>query len=110
MTACKTYTRYGMFQKVPKTPTSPFENFTLKTSVEKFGFLLPIDIYTFEFEEIRTVERENALDLQGMKKALYSDLVGNLNESASVLNAYYEVTQTEDGTYVTLTLEAEEII
>ena len=59
---------------------------------------------------MRTVARENALDLQGMKKALYSDLVADLNESASVLNAYYEVTQTEDGTYVTLTLEAEEII
>lgn len=106
----KKYTRFGIFSKMPKQPKSPFENFTLKTSVERFGFLLPLDIYTFEFEEIRTVERENALDLQGMKKALYSDLVADLNESASVLNAYYEVTQTEDGTYVTLTLEAEEII
>lgn len=110
VTACKTYTRYGMFKKVPKTPTSPFENYRLKTEASDFGYLLPIKIYSYRYEEIQTVEVENTLDEAGMKKAIYSELVADLTESATVLDAYYEIMSTEDGTYVTLTLEAEEII
>ena len=110
VTACKTYTRYGMFKKVPKTPTSPFENYRLKTEASDFGYLLPIKIYSYRYEEIQTVEVENTLDEAGMKKAVYSELVADLTESATVLDVYYEITSTEDGTYVTLTLEAEEII
>lgn len=110
VTACKTYTRYGMFEKVPKTPTSPFENYRLKTEASDFGYLLPIKIYSYRYEEIQTVEVENTLDEAGMKKAVYSELVADLTESATVLDVYYEITSTEDGTYVTLTLEAEEII
>ncbi len=106
----KTYTRLGMFTKVPKTPTSPFENYRLKTQTSDFGYLLPIKIYSYRYEEIQTVEVENTLDEAGMKKAVYSQLVAGLAESATVLDAYYEITATEDGTYVTLTLEAEEII
>lgn len=106
----KTYTRFGMFTKVPKTPTSPFENYRLKTQASDFGYLLPIKIYSYRYEEIQTVEVENTLDEAGMKKAVYSQLVADLTESATVLDAYYEITATEDGTYVTLTLEAEEII
>lgn len=99
-----------MFEKVPKTPTSPFENYRLKTEASDFGYLLPIKIYSYRYEEIQTVEVENTLDEAGMKKAIYSELVADLTESATVLDAYYEITSTEDGTYVTLTLEAEEII
>jgi len=106
----KTYTRFGMFGKVPKTPTSPFENYRLKTEASDFGYLLPIKIYSYRYEEIQTVEVENTLDEAGMKKAVYSELVADLTESATVLDVYYEVTVTEGGTYVTLTLEAEEII
>lgn len=106
----KTYTRFGMFKKVPKPPTSPFENYRLETQVRDYGYLLPIKIYSFRYEEIQTVEVENTLDEEGMKKAVYSELVADLTQSATVLDAYYEITATEDGTYVTLTLEAEEII
>ena len=106
----KTYTRFGMFGKVPKTPTSPFENYRLKTEASDFGYLLPIKIYSYRYEEIQTVEVENTLDEAGMKKEVYSELVADLTESATVLDVYYEVTVTEGGTYVTLTLEAEEII
>lgn len=106
----KTYTRFGMFKKVPKPPTSPFENYRLETQVRDYGYLLPIKIYSFRYEEIQTVEVENTLDEEGMKKAVYSELVADLTQSATVLDAYYEITSTEDGTYVTLTLEAEEII
>lgn len=106
----KTYTRIGLFKSHPKTPESPFERYTLKTDVGKFGFLLPLKIYTFDFEEIRSVEVQNTLDEQAMKRAVYSELVAELDQSASVLDAYYEIVETEDGTYVTLTLEAEEII
>ena len=45
-----------------------------------------------------------------MKKAVYSDALARLSESATVLDAYYETTKTEDGTYVTVTLEVEEFI
>lgn len=106
----KTYTRFGMFEKVPKTPTSPFENYRLKTEASDFGYLLPIKIYSYRYEEIQTVEVENTLDEAGMKKTVYSELVADLTESATVLDVYFEITATEDGTYVTLTLEAEEII
>lgn len=106
----KTYTRLGMFEKVPKPPTSPFENYRLETQVRDYGYLLPIKIYSFRYEEIQTVEVENTLDEAGMKKAVYSELVADLTQSAAVLDVYYEITATEDGTYVTLTLEAEEII
>ena len=106
----KTYTRLGMFEKVPKIPTSPFENYRLETEASDFGYLLPIKIYSYRYEEIQTVEVENTLDEAGMKKAVYSELVADLTESATVLDVYYEITSTEDGTYVTLTLEAEEII
>jgi len=106
----KTYTRFGMFGKVPKTPTSPFENYRLKTEASDFGYLLPIKIYSYRYEEIQTVEVENTLDEAGMKKEVYSELVADLTESATVLDVYYEITSTEGGTYVTLTLEAEEII
>lgn len=106
----KTYTRFGMFEKVPKTPTSPFENYRLETKTSDFGYLLPIKIYSYRYDEIQTVEIENTLDEAGMKKAVYSELVADLTESATVLDVYYEITATEDGTYVTLMLEAEEII
>ncbi len=106
----KTYTRFGMFKKVPKPPTSPFENYRLTTQSSDFGYLLPIKIYSYRYDEIQTVEVENTLDEAGMKKAVYSQLVADLTESATVLDVYYEITSTEDGTYVTLTLEAEEII
>ena len=106
----KKYTRYGMFGKTPKTPKSPFERYRLKTSVSDFSYLIPLKIYSYEFEEIRKVERKNTLDDEQMKRAVYSDVVASLSESATVLDAYYEITKTEDGAYVTVTLEAEEII
>ena len=106
----KKYTRYGMFGKTPKTPKSPFERYRLKTSVSDFSYLIPLKIYSYEFEEIREVERKNTLDDEQMKRAVYSDVVASLGESATVLDAYYEITKTEDGAYVTVTLEAEEII
>ena len=108
--SCKKYTRYGMFGKTPKTPKSPFERYRLKTSVSDFSYLIPLKIYSYEFEEIREVERKNTLDDEQMKRAVYSDVVASLSESATVLDAYYEITKTEDGAYVTVTLEAEEII
>ena len=106
----KKYTRYGMFGNTPKTPKSPFERYRLKTSVSDFSYLIPLKIYSYEFEEIREVERKNTLDDEQMKRAVYSDVVASLSESATVLDAYYEITKTEDGAYVTVTLEAEEII
>lgn len=105
----KKYTRLGIFS-TPKPPKSPYEDARLKTEVAEFGYLLPLKIYTFEFEKLGVVERANELDELGMKKAVYSYAIADLQESATVLDAYYEVTKTEDGTYVTLTLETEEII
>lgn len=106
----KKYTRYGIFGKTPKPPVSPFEKYRLKTDIKEYDFLVPLKIYSYEFEQICEVERQNTLDEQGMKKAVYSDALARLSESATVLDAYYETTKTEDGTYVTVTLEVEEII
>ena len=107
---CKTLVRFGMFGKVPKTPVAPFEKYVLKTSVENYGFLLPILVYKFEFTAIDENRVQNARSTDEMKRLAFSSLASEFKESAKVLNVYYDVKQSDGGVTVKVTAEAEELI
>lgn len=106
----KTLVRFGMFGKVPKTPDAPFEKYVLKTSVENYGFLLPILVYKFEFTAIDEKKVQNARSTDKMKRLAFSSLASEFKESAKVLNVYYDVKQSDGGVTVKVTAEAEELI
>lgn len=106
----KRVTKLGMFGKIPKAPESPFENCEVQTSVSELGFLLPFRIYTYEFREITESEHENTLSVDEMYDRVYSQIVAELKEPSKVLNRYHEISETADGRYVTVTVEAEERI
>ena len=110
VTAVKRVTKLSMFGKVPKAPKSPFERYELETSVNNLGFLLPFSIYTYEFREVRITEKPNELTEEEMKASVYSDIVSEFCEPLKVLDVYYDTAQGDGGVYVTVTVEAEEII
>ena len=110
VTNVKRVTKLSMFGKTPKTPSSPFERYELETSVRDFGFLLPWKIYTYEFREISEVERENSMSLDDMRASVYSQVASEFEEPLKVLDVYYESHGADGGTYVTVTVETEEVI
>lgn len=105
-----TMTRLSLLGKLPTTPQAPYEHYTLKTSVSRLDFLIPFWVYTYEYEQVEWRLCPNELDEEGMKKVVYSSLITELEESAKIENAYYEITKTDSGTVVRLTLEVEERI
>ncbi len=106
----KTLTRLGMFGKVPKTPQSPYECYELATSVRDYGFMLPMKIYEYTFRQLTIRKVENNLDEESMKRKAFSVLATEFEESAKVLNVYYEVKNVDGGVVVDITVEAEESI
>jgi len=110
VTAVKRITKLSMFGIVPKTPNSPFEHYELETSVSNLGFMLPFSIYTYEFREVKITERPNELTEEEMKASVYSDIVSEFREPLKVLDVYYDTAHADGGVYVTVTVEAEEII
>lgn len=108
--AVKTLTRYGIFGKTPKTPDSPFECCEMQIDVNRFGFLVPLKIYTYTFRELIVSERANSLDEQAMKRKAFSSLATTFEESAKILNVYYDIKRVDGGTSVDVTVEAEELI
>lgn len=106
----KRYTRLGMFSKVPQAPKCPYENYTLHTSIEDFGFLLPLKIYTYEYCNISESIKSNNLNDDEMKSIVYSDLLCELSETVRIKDVHYEIAATQNGTTVRVLLEAEEII
>lgn len=106
----KRYTRLGMFSKVPQAPQSPYENYTLHTSIKDFGFLLPLKIYTYEYCSIVESIKSSNLNDDEMKSIVYSDLLCELSETARIKDVHYEITATQNGVTVRVLLEAEEII
>ena len=106
----KTETRYGIFGKVPKAPESPFEYCEILTSVSEFGFLVPLKIYTYTFREISVENVQNTLGEEEMKRKAFSMLATSLDESAKILDVYYEIEKVDGGVRVDVTLEAEELI
>lgn len=106
----KTLTRLCMFGKVPKTPQSPYECYELATSVRDYGFMLPMKIYEYTFRQLTISKVENNLDEESMKRKAFSVLATEFEESAKVLNVYYEVKNVDGGVVVDVTVEAEESI
>ncbi len=106
----KTETRYGIFGKTPKAPKSPYECCEIETSVSEYGFLVPLKIYTYTFRELIVEQRQNTLDEEGMKRKAFSALATELEESARILNIYYDVKKVDGGVTVEVVAEAEELI
>ena len=106
----KTETRYGIFGKTPKAPQSPYESCEIVTSVREYGFLVPLKIYTYTLRELIVEQRQNTLDEEGMKRKAFSSLATELEESAKILNVYYEVKKVDGGVIVEVVAEAEELI
>ena len=106
----KTTTKLSFFGKMPKTPKCYFEEYELKVSVESVGFLIPYDVYRFEFREIKSVETSGALSEDEMKKQAFSSLLEEIDSAVKLLEIYYQFEDAADGKYLTVTIEAEEKI
>ena len=106
----KRITKLSAFGKTPKTPKSPYERYELKTTVQDFGFLVPFKIYGFEFLEITEREYKSEITLEEAYDRVFSEIVAQMKEPSKVLEKYCEVCETQDGKYVTVTVEAEERI
>lgn len=106
----KRMSRLSMFGKVPGIPQSPYERYTLKTSVEDFGFLLPIKIYTYEFCEIVESNNTCVLDVEDMKKEVYSSLLCEIDTTAKIRDVHYSIATSQNGTQVQALMEVEERI
>lgn len=106
----KSYTRLSFFGKVPSAPASPFADYVLETSVWRNDFLLGYTKYTFTFHELTFVERQNTRTDDQMSAETYSELVATMPAEVNVLNRSFQVRKENGGTYVTVTVEAEERI
>lgn len=106
----KSYTRLSFFGKVPSAPASPFADYVLETSVWRNDFLLGYTKYTFTFHELTFVERQNTRTDDQMSAETYSELVATMPAGVNVLNRSFQVRKENGGTYVTVTVEAEERI
>lgn len=106
----KRMSRLSMFGKVPSIPQSPYERYTLKTSVEDFGFLVPIKIYTYEFCEIVESKNTCVLDVEDMKKEVYSSLLCEIDTTAKIRDVHYSIATSQNGTQVQALMEVEERI
>ncbi len=105
----KSYTRLGFFGKVPKTPTSPYENFTVRYEREKNDFLVPYVIHRWTYSKIETAEKENALSEDEMKNEVYSSLVEEL-VGGKILSREDKIERTDGGYVVSVTVVTEERI
>ncbi len=107
---CKSIVKLSMFNKTPKTPDSPYENYECQVSVESFDFLLPFRIYTYTFYEISTIEQERSYTLEQMSDIVYSKMLEKLEPNARVLDKACEYTQVDNGMYVEVMLTVEEML
>lgn len=73
-------------------------------------FLLGYTKYTFTFHELTFVERQNTRTDDQMSAETYSELVATMPAGVNVLNRSFQVRKENGGTYVTVTVEAEERI
>lgn len=106
----KSYTRLSFFRKVPSAPASPFADYVLETSVWRNDFLLGYTKYTFTFHELTFVERQNTRTEDQMSAETYSELVATMPAGVNVLDRSFQIRKENGGTYVTVTVEAEERI
>lgn len=106
----KTVTKLSMFSKTPKRPVSPFECCECKISVQNLGFLLPFEIYTYRFTELIVEEVPNQMSEDQMQQAVYADIVSEFTEETKVLDRVYKTERADGGVYISVTVEAEELI
>ncbi len=106
----KTVTRLSMFGKSPTPPTSPFEVYECATSVQKLGFLLPIEIHRYEFRQLTVTKKQNTLDEDAMKNKVYASVLEEFETATVVENVYWQIEKETDGTRVSVTVQAEEKI
>lgn len=106
----KTVTKLSMFSKEPKAPESPFEFCECKVSVQNFGFLLPFEIYTYRFTELIVCEEQNMMSEEQMQSAVYASIVSEFTEETKVLDKVCKSERGDGGIYISVTVEAEELI
>ncbi len=108
--AVKRVSKLGFFGKEPKTPRSPYECYELEVKRSKFGFLLPMECFDYEFRELKVVESPETRSDEELCLAVYSSLLEELREEATVRAVYSDVQRSERGRTVRVTLEAEVLI
>ena len=106
----KTYTRLSFFGKVPETPDSPFEEFELSVNTFRNSFLFGYGVFEYTFREVRYTEMQNTMTEEQMTAAAVSSVREKLSPDAVVTDSIVSVRRAEGGTYVKVTLEAEERI
>lgn len=106
----KRMTEFGFSGRVPKTPDDPFGDSELHISVEDFGFLLPIKVYTYTFISSDYESVPNDATDEQLTDIVYAELIATLSEPVKVPETYIKIRRADGGRYVTVTLEAEEII
>ncbi len=112
----KTYTQttvktvISFFGKTPKTPKSPYDTYECATSVEKYAFLLPFEIYRYEFRQLVVTKKQNDLNEDAMKKKVYASVLEELENPATIESVYWDIQRLDDGTRVSVTVQAEEKI
>ncbi len=107
---CKSIVKLSMFDKVPKAPNSPYENYECQVRVESYNFLLPFKIYTYTFYEITTIEQECSYTLEQMSDIVYSKMLEKLAPNTRVLDRVCEYVQEDNGIYVEVMLTVEEML
>lgn len=108
--AVKRIEKIAFFGRTPKTPDSPFERYELKVTKSDFGFLLPMECFAFEFVEIKATEQSENRQDDELVGEVYSSLLAELEEEATIKNIYSEATREERGRTVRVTVEAEVLI
>ncbi len=108
--SAKRITRLSAFNKTPATPESPYEKYTLETSVKGFGFLIPLKIYTYEFCEIVESRKPCDMNVDDMKAVVFSSLLSEIESTARIKDVHYDVSVSENGTSVQILMEVEERI
>lgn len=106
----KTIVKMSMFNKIPSTPSSPYENCECVVSVEDYGFLIPFKIYRYTFYELSTIEVENTYTIDEMKAIVYANLIDELSPFAQVEEKAYDISEVENGVYIKLVLCVEELL
>lgn len=106
----KRMSKLAFFGKVPKAPDSPFESCEISLTKTAYGFILPYEIYTYEFREVTVIERINDLSDEQMSKRAYANALEQIKSPCKVLDKYITIERDGGGTKVTVTVEAEEKI
>lgn len=93
-----------------RTPKPPFEDCETLLSVTKYGFLIPLEVYSYEFRERVVVKGRNTLSDDEMVKSVCSGLMAGLESNAKLLEVKSDIRRTEGGAQVSVVMAVEKII